>query len=118
MIGRREFITLLGSAAAAWPLAARAQQAARVPRIGWITIGRPAGSEFFDAFRQGLRQLGYVEGQSITSSRVGQLTSVIACRICCANCWRSMYRLSWPRERSCPSCAEQSIRSGRGRAGE
>ncbi len=65
MIGRREFITLLGGAAAAWPLAAGAQQAARVPRIGWITIGRPAGSEFFDAFRQGLRQLGYVEGQSI-----------------------------------------------------
>ena len=62
---RREFITLLGGVAAAWPLAAGAQQAARVPRIGWITIGRPAGSEFFDAFRQGLRQLGYVEGQSI-----------------------------------------------------
>src|SRR5438876_2802556 len=65
LMRRREFINLLGGAAATWPLAAGAQQAARVPRIGWITIGSPAGSEFFDAFRQGLRQLGYVEGQSI-----------------------------------------------------
>ena len=66
---RREFITLLGGAAAAsstfWPLPLSAQQPARVPRIGWITIGRPEGSEFFDAFRQGLRELGYVEGQSV-----------------------------------------------------
>ena len=52
-------------AAASWPLAARAQQAARVPRIGWIAIGTPQGSEFFEAVRQGLRQLGYVEGQSV-----------------------------------------------------
>ena len=62
---RREFISLLGGAAASWPLAARAQQAAKVPRIGWIAIGTPQGSEFFEAVRQGLRQLGYVEGQSV-----------------------------------------------------
>jgi putative tryptophan/tyrosine transport system substrate-binding protein len=62
---RREFITLVGGAAVAWPLVARAPQAATMPRIGWIAIGTPQGSEFFDAFRQGLRQLGYVEGQSI-----------------------------------------------------
>src|SRR5215470_5074314 len=62
---RRELLTLLGGAAAAWPLVARAQQAATMPRIGWIAIGTPQGSEFFNAFRQGLRQLGYVEGQSI-----------------------------------------------------
>ena len=61
---RREFITLVGGATA-WPLAVRAQQPARVPRIGWITIGTPQGSEFFDAFRQGLRELGYVEGRSV-----------------------------------------------------
>jgi putative ABC transport system substrate-binding protein len=61
---RREFIALIGGTAA-WPFAAHAQQAARVPRIGWITIGRPEGSEFFDAFREGLRQLGYVEGRSV-----------------------------------------------------
>ena len=62
---RREFITLVGSTAVAWPLAARAQQPARVPRIGWIAIGTPQGSEFFEAVRQGLRQLGYVEGRSV-----------------------------------------------------
>ena len=62
---RREFITLLGGAAAAWPLGAQAQQPATVPRIGWIAIGTPQGSEFFEAVKQGLRQLGYVEGRSV-----------------------------------------------------
>ena len=66
---RREFISMLGSALAApatlWPLGAQAQQPARVPRIGWIAIGSPQGSEFFEAFKQGLGQLGYVEGRSV-----------------------------------------------------
>jgi putative ABC transport system substrate-binding protein len=62
---RRDFISLVGSAAATWPLTARAQQPTRVPRIGWISIGTPQGSEFLEAVRQGLRQLGYVEGRSI-----------------------------------------------------
>ena len=60
---RREFLGVLGSAL--WPLAARAQQPARMSRIGWIAIGTPQGSEFFEAVKQGLRELGYVEGQSI-----------------------------------------------------
>ena len=65
---RREFITLLGGGAASstfWPLPLGAQQPARVPRIGWIGIGTPQGSEFLEAVKQGLRQLGYVEGRSI-----------------------------------------------------
>ena len=66
---RREFISMLGGALAApatlWPQGARAQQPARVPRIGWIAIGTPQGSEFFEAFRQGLGPLGYVEGRSV-----------------------------------------------------
>src|SRR5262245_5294973 len=57
-IKRREFITLLG--AAAWPFAARAQQATRVPRIGIID-----DSPAWDPFRQGLRDVGYQEGQNI-----------------------------------------------------
>ena len=58
---RREFITLIGSAAA-WPVAAaRAQQSAvQLPRIGIID-----NSPIWDNFRQGLRDLGYIEGQSI-----------------------------------------------------
>jgi len=57
---RREFITLLGGAAAAWPLAARAQQAGRIPRIGIID-----DAPRWNAFRRGLRDLGYLEGQNI-----------------------------------------------------
>jgi putative ABC transport system substrate-binding protein len=60
---RREFITLLGGAAA-WPLAARAQQAAKIARIGFMRAAGPNEKEF-DAFRSGLRALGYVEGQNI-----------------------------------------------------
>jgi len=57
---RREFITLLGGGAVAWPLAARAQQPAKVPRIGIID-----DAPIWDYFRQGLRDLGYVHGQNI-----------------------------------------------------
>src|SRR6516164_4486550 len=63
---RREFITLLGGVAAAWPLAARAQQA-RVLTIGWLGGGTPATqSQWAVAFTQRLRQLGWSEGTSIT----------------------------------------------------
>ena len=62
-IGRREFITLLGGAAAAWPVAARAQQAKKTPRIGVLWPNPPAT---FDFMRQGLKDFGYVEGQNIS----------------------------------------------------
>ena len=63
-IGRRKFLaTLLGGAAAAWPLAARAQR--KVPTIGALVIGNISPEEFWREFRQGLRDLGYIEGQNI-----------------------------------------------------
>jgi putative ABC transport system substrate-binding protein len=63
---RREFITLLGGAVAAWPLAARAQQAARVARIGFLGLA-PASifATRVDALRIGLRDLGYTENKNI-----------------------------------------------------
>jgi ABC-type uncharacterized transport system substrate-binding protein len=60
MIRRREFMTLLGGAAVTWPVAAYAQQPARVPRIGIID-----DAPMWHSFRQALREFGYIEGQSI-----------------------------------------------------
>ncbi len=64
---RRQFITLLGGAAAAWPLAAHAQASKNIPRLCFITFD-PATSRStrFDAFFQGLVDLGYVDGKTIT----------------------------------------------------
>jgi putative ABC transport system substrate-binding protein len=67
-VRRREFITLLGGATAAWPLGARAQQAARIARIGYLITGAlesPETNINRDAFRQGLNELGYIEGRNI-----------------------------------------------------
>jgi putative ABC transport system substrate-binding protein len=62
---RREFITLLGGAAAAWPLAARAQQASKVWRVGVLAAG-PLTPAMLRMFRSGLRERGYVEGQKVS----------------------------------------------------
>jgi putative ABC transport system substrate-binding protein len=64
---RREFLRVLGGAAAAWPLAARAQQQpTHVPQIGWIFPGASAGHPTeLAGFKEGLRELGYVEGRNI-----------------------------------------------------
>jgi putative ABC transport system substrate-binding protein len=66
-VRRREFITLLGGAAALWPLAARAQQASKLPTIGFLGASTPFGawSEWTAAFVQRLRELGWVEGRNV-----------------------------------------------------
>ena len=64
---RREFIAVLGGAAA-WPLAARAQQPKKVPQIGFLATGSlelPESLVMINAFRQGLRELSYVEGENV-----------------------------------------------------
>jgi putative tryptophan/tyrosine transport system substrate-binding protein len=65
-VRRREFITLLGGAATAWPLAARAQQPPKVARIGHLDLGpASARASRVEALREGLRALGYIEGKNI-----------------------------------------------------
>jgi len=64
-IGRRKFLATLGGAAAAWPLAAAAQQSA-LPVIGWLSTKAPgADPHLLAAFRRGLKETGYVEGQNV-----------------------------------------------------
>src|SRR5262245_63293115 len=80
---RRDFIVLLGGAAAAWPLAARAQQPPHVWRIGWLspTSGPGASTQ---AFLQVMRERGYVEGQNLaieyrwTASKDEQMADLAA----------------------------------------
>jgi putative tryptophan/tyrosine transport system substrate-binding protein len=65
---RREFITLLGSAAGAWPLASRAQQSKGPVRLGFVPLGSPSNSydrSLVEAFQQGLRQVGLIENRDI-----------------------------------------------------
>jgi len=69
---RREFIALLGGGAAAWPVAARAQQPERMRRVGILVV---SGLEPLGPFREALSDLGYVEGKNIqmeVRSAVGQ----------------------------------------------
>ena len=61
---RREFLTLLGGATAGWPQMARAQQAGKIARIGYLASNLTNQSPL-EAFRQGLRDLGYDEGRNV-----------------------------------------------------
>ena len=70
-MNRRELIALLSGAAATWPLAVHAQPKTKVHRIGWIILGSPAGGvadifSYYDSFKAGLADLGYIDGKNIT----------------------------------------------------
>jgi putative ABC transport system substrate-binding protein len=81
---RRAFVVGTGAVLLAVPLAAQAQQAEKVSRIGFLFYGAPGPSPELDAFRQGLRDLGYIEGQNITieyrfaNGQVGRLPELAA----------------------------------------
>jgi len=65
-VNRREFITLLGGTAAEWPLAARAQQAGKLPTIGFLGATAPTAlMQWTGAFVQRLRELGWIEGRTV-----------------------------------------------------
>jgi putative ABC transport system substrate-binding protein len=79
-IGRRQFISALGGASLAWPLATRAQQAA-LPVIGYLHSGSPGAVPHLEAaFGEGLQQTGYAEGQNVAIDRRWAEVTLIDCR--------------------------------------
>jgi putative ABC transport system substrate-binding protein len=91
-LGRRKFLATLGGAAAAWPLAARAQQAERVRRVGVLMpmgADSPVGQARLAAFLQGLQQFGWAVGRNLRIDlrwAAARLTAIASTR---RNWWRS-----------------------------
>jgi putative ABC transport system substrate-binding protein len=80
VIGRRELITVLGGAVVAWPIVARAQQRA-MPLIGFLTPTSPdTQADRLRAFRQGLKENGFVEGENVAITYRWAENKSIECR--------------------------------------
>jgi len=96
---RRDFITLLGRAAVAWPLAARAQRPS-IPVIGFLDATTAADTVYrVSAFREGLKEAGFIDGHNVTIVFRGRRTSSIGCQhsrqIWCSARWpRSSVQIS------------------------
>jgi putative tryptophan/tyrosine transport system substrate-binding protein len=91
-VKRRDFIKAIASSAAAWPLAARAQQRPRVPTIGFLSSGTPSSdSQYVAAFGQRMRALGWIEGRDVAieyrwgEGRVDRFAELAAEVPLCAN---------------------------------
>jgi hypothetical protein len=90
-IGRREFISLLGGVAVAWPRTARAQQGEQMRRIGVLIAGLTEndseGQLRVAAFRRGLQNIGWIEGRMSTSRSAGQVGMPSACEASLPSSW-------------------------------
>ena len=75
---RRKFITLVGGAAAAWPVGIRAQQPA-MPVIGYLSVGTPP-AHLLAVFKQSLAEAGFIEGRNVAIETPRPMAATIACR--------------------------------------